>query len=431
MQMVYLHWSIYHTAGTCVVSDEVRVRYRSKHEGHDCDVAHLHMRKEQRQHIAGLLAAGIPFEEVLDAIQLDADNAKVSYMHFITKKDLQNVTRDFNIDRNAPIYKNDADSVAAWITRMKETEGSETLVRYIKFQGQEDDSGLKADDFMLILMSEAQLAGLMQFCGPMKQAALDSTHGTNAYDFQLTTLMGIDEHGEGFPCAFCYSNRVDEFAMRIFLRAVTDALGSKLTDVILMTDDTEVFANAWMAEMGPPAHRLLCTWHVDHAWRKNLGRINGDSLLKATVYRTLRSLLEMTDQSEFTSKLQQFLATCQSTNKTAAFGTYFAKEYAARPQLWAYSYRLGLRVHHNMHLEALHRVLKHVHLQGRKVRRMDKSIAGLMRLMRSKMQDRLLKLHKGKWTRHICAIRERHKKSLMLNAASVVCVTENTTYAVQ
>ena len=101
------------------------------------------------------------------------------------------------------------------------------------------------------------------------------------------------------------------------------------------------------------------------------------------------------------------------------------KEYAAQPQLWAYSYRLGLWVHHNTHLQALHRVLKHVRLQGREVQRMDKSSADLMR---SKMQDRLLKLHKGKCTCHICAIRECHKKSLLLNAANVY-VTEHTTYA--
>ena len=39
------------------------------------------------------------------------------------------------------------------------------------------------------------------------------------------------------------------------------------------------------------------------------------------------------------------------------------------PQLWAYCYHIGLHVHHNLHLEAMHRVLKHVHMQGHKVKR--------------------------------------------------------------
>jgi len=34
-------------------------------------------------------------------------------------------------------------------------------------------------------------------------------------------------------------------------------------------------------------------------------------------------------------------------------------------------------------------------MQGRKVRRMDKSIHALMQFMRSKVADRLLKIHKG------------------------------------
>ena len=87
------------------------------------------------------------------------------------------------------------------------------------------------------------------------------------------------------------------------------------------------------------------------------------------------------------------------------------KEYASRPEVWAFSYRLGMKVHHNMHLEALHRKLKHVHMNGRKVWRLHNCINALPRLMRSKMCDRLLKVHhKEKWTRHMYGIRSRHHR---------------------
>jgi len=59
-----------------------------------------------------------------------------------------------------------------------------------------------------------------------------------------------------------------QYAMHRFLHAVRDAWGSKLTGIIPMT--TEVFANAWTAEMGPSAYRLLCTRHGDHAWHKTV-----------------------------------------------------------------------------------------------------------------------------------------------------------------
>ena len=45
---------------------------------------------------------------------------------------------------------------------------------------------------------------------------VDYTHGTNVYDIQLTTVMVIDDHGEGFPVAFCYSNHMHTEAMEVF-----------------------------------------------------------------------------------------------------------------------------------------------------------------------------------------------------------------------
>lgn len=183
-----------------------------------------------------------------------------------------------------------------------------------------------------------------------------------------------------------------------------------------MTDDTEVYYNAWCTVMGPPAHRLLCTWHVDRAWRKNLTKI--------------KALMEISDPTDFDRKLKSFLDYAKKDCKTGDFALYFEKEYASRVKLWSFSRRLCLRVHHNMHLEALHRVLKHVHMQGRKVKRMDKSLFALVKLMRRKNYDRIIKIHKGKWTRHLCGIRDRHKRSLVLDNASVHCVVQNKVYCV-
>lgn len=39
---------------------------------------------------------------------------------------------------------------------------------------------------------------------------VDGTHGTNAYDIQLYTVVTVDEFGSGCPVAFCLSNRSDE-----------------------------------------------------------------------------------------------------------------------------------------------------------------------------------------------------------------------------
>jgi len=339
--------------------------------------------------------------------------------------------RDFNLCKGIRIASNDADSVAAWIEQNR-ADGDQCLVRYVKFQGAADEErNMREDDFMLIIMSETQLAVLQKLYKPNSEVALDSTHGTNGYDYQLTTLMLIDEHGEGFPAAFCFSNRVDERAMITFLSVCKENIGWPMISAILMTDDADVYFNAWSQVMGQPAVRLLCTWHIDRAWRKNMNKIKGDSTLKATIYKTLRALLELSDKATFAQKLHEFMEVAAADAKTANFADYFKKEYASRPEVWAFCHRLGLQVHHNMHLEALHRVLKHVFMSGRKVRRLDCSIHALLRLMRMKMHDRLLKVHKGKWTRHLLGIRNRHQKGLTFDPHMVTVVEPNTTYAVK
>ena len=406
--------------------------YYPDHQGHECDVAHTRLRKEQREQVAVKLAAGIPFDDVLDSLHVASACSGLTALQFVRKKDMHNIAHEFGINKGEVLHKNNAESVAAWAERSKADPSTRNTVRLLKFQGEASaDYNLNEEDFMLVIATDAQLIGAKQFCGPMKEICMDSTHGMNTYEFQLTTLLAIDEHGEGFPVAFCYSNSVDERTMTVFLEVVRDALGQPLRDVVLMTDDAEVYSNAWKCVMGEPAFRLLCTWHVDRAWRRNLNKIKGDMQLKSSVYKTARALLELTSKDQFADKLKEFVSAAKEDIRTAEFGAYFEREYAPRPEVWAYCHRLDLKVHHNMHLEAMHRVLKHVHLQGRKVCRLDKSIHALLKFLRDKMSDRLLKIHKGKWSRHTGGIRKRHQASLALGANRCSCLEENTVYTVQ
>ena len=371
----------------------ITVRYCPVHTGHTAQLAHLTLRLEERQALARYIADGVPFNDILDNIQKTSSNENDSYLHYVSRKDLQNIARDFSLSRIKQFHSNDMGSVAAWVEHVRNAAIDKNLVRFVKFQGDESTGGLSKDDFMLVLIGEPQAVVLKKFCGPHRVVALDSIPGTNCYHFQLTTLMVLDEHGEGFPGAFCYSNKVDEASMTVFLNICRDAIGS-VDGAILMTGDTEVYYNAWRNVMGPLAHRLLCEWHVDQAWRKNISKIKGETFVKAQVYKTLYALLEIRDINDFQFHLAKFLEKINSDIRTSDFGAYFQREYANRCHLWAYCHRLGFKVHRNMHLMALHRAIKRVHLQGRKVQRLDESIHCLLKLMRAKMRDRLLKLHK-------------------------------------
>ena len=66
-------------------------------------------------------------------------------------------------------------------------------ILYYKAQGEQDINftNLKKDDFLLAIMNQLQKELFLTFGS--KCVAIDSTHGTNSYDFQLTTLMVLDE----------------------------------------------------------------------------------------------------------------------------------------------------------------------------------------------------------------------------------------------
>lgn len=69
---------------------------------------------------------------------------------------------------------------------------------------------------MLIILSETQKEVLKKF-GSGKLCT-DSTHGTNQYNFNLTTIVVIDEFGEGYPAAFCISTKIYEVQMLVFFQ---------------------------------------------------------------------------------------------------------------------------------------------------------------------------------------------------------------------
>lgn len=65
---------------------------------------------------------------------------------------------------------------------------------------------------------------------------MDSTHGTNVYDFFLITILVLDEFGEGVPVCWFISNREDSAALRQGLFKLKDRCGDINTNTF-MSDD--------------------------------------------------------------------------------------------------------------------------------------------------------------------------------------------------
>ena len=121
---------------------------------------------------------------------------------------------------------------------------------------------------------------------------MDSTHGTNGYNFNLITIVVFDEYGEEFPVAWYISNREKRTLLQIFYNEIKEKVGM-LTPKWFKSDLADQYYSAWVTTLNcsPPPQKLLCTCHVDRAWRENLKKIS-DNNLKITVYHNFRVLLE-------------------------------------------------------------------------------------------------------------------------------------------
>ena len=68
---------------------------------------------------------------------------------------------------------------------------------------------MSTEDFVLAIQTPLQRE-VFKSCAQNGVVCIDATHKTNGYDFPLISVVVIDEFGEGFPAAWCISNREDK-----------------------------------------------------------------------------------------------------------------------------------------------------------------------------------------------------------------------------
>ena len=135
-------------------------------------------------------------------------DTSIQRIHLTTRKDIANIQQAYGI-QEAQYHKDDATSVNVWVDAMKSNSPNPVLL--YKQQGEPHSVGCKSlelNNFILVLQTPLQ-AEVLKKCGHGRVICIDNTHGTNSYDFHLTTLLVVDEFGEGYPTAWCLSNRTD------------------------------------------------------------------------------------------------------------------------------------------------------------------------------------------------------------------------------
>lgn len=138
--------------------------------------------------------------------------------HLLERKDIQNIERAYGL-KDVQRHSNDQQSVLAWIQEWSRKEEDNPIL-YYKLQGEEAEDGydLAPDDFFVAVQAPLQKEMMQKF--GHKGICCDFTHGTNGYDFSLTTVLVIDEFGQGFPVTWCLSSHEDFTTLTIFFRKI-------------------------------------------------------------------------------------------------------------------------------------------------------------------------------------------------------------------
>ena len=136
---------------------------------------------------------------------------------------------------------------------------------------------------------------------------MDATHGTNHYDFNLVSVLILDDFGEGVPVGWMVSNKEDNNVLTEFLRSLHERTGP-ITAKFFMSDDAKQYYSAWNKAYGGNPTKLLCCWHVDKAWRQNIHTHVSDDYKKVEVYHHLRTLLQTLSVPDFRRNMQLCLS---------------------------------------------------------------------------------------------------------------------------
>ena len=360
------------------------------HYGHEKEIQHTWLPQRQCEQIAALLQQDVTRQRILEDIRESAINEADEFtrQHLIGRKDIDNITKSFGLNQ-VQKHVNDQESIKAWIEEWKTSENNPVL--FYKFQGEDapDGADLSKEDFMIVMQTPFQKSMAQKFAG--KGVCIDSTHGTTGYDFPLTTVMVIDEHGEGLPIAWCLFNHKDFTNMCIFFDKLKQNCGALMPRWV-MSDMANQFYNAWIGIMGGKPLRFVCTWHVDKAWQQELRAKVPDTVVAAEIYKMLRTVLQETDQVLFQEYYHQLINRLPSLSQD--FYEYFQGEWSNKIQMWAYCFRLGMGINTNMIVEAFHHVFKYAYLKGKVNKRVDNCLVNLLKFVRDKYFERLIKLTK-------------------------------------
>ncbi|CAB0009488.1 unnamed protein product [Nesidiocoris tenuis] len=343
------------------------------------------------------------------AISLAPKNATNGRLNMRTE--YKNSTPSAVLADSAIIYdrlcSDDVRSLEAWINTFG---GDSGVVRFYKPQSTilAGHPELHYEDCILILANNAQINALNQFASNV--ICIDGTRGNNPRNFELHTLLVKDAKRQCIPCAFMVSNRIDAEIMGIFIAVIKTLLLQPIAPKVLIMSDVNY--NVWVSAMPPPEYWLLCPWHVDQAWRKNLAKI-GDPKKRWTAYKLLQTVMDEPDENATDLLLQNALVFMASDPDLVEYDNFFRSEYLSSIQFWAYCFRNHLDINMGAMLDSVRNIIKRFYLDGKQQKPLEKGVNDLLKFVLDKFQDDPTQENLSS---EILAMRDRHARSADLEA---------------
>ncbi|XP_022091647.1 uncharacterized protein LOC110979845 isoform X2 [Acanthaster planci] len=411
---------------TCQMNGRVDVECHRTHYGHQKDRELMWLPRKKREEIAAKLGQGISRDRIMSDM-VDSEGEVMKQRELARVSDIYDVKKSLGVE-TVQKHLNEKESVLAWILQWEATE--ENPVLFYKLPGLNPDPNLdlQAEDYIIILQSPFQKHMAQKLAS--RGVWCDSTQGTNIYDFHLITLLALNEFGEGFPMAWCISNREDESTVRIFFTKVKENCGD-LNPCWFMADTAFMYSNLWSSVFWSSPRRLICPWHVDQAWKEELKNEISDLAVQAQVYKMLRVVLEQQDETSFEDSLQRLLGRLSVSDKTMAFRKYFIKEWIPKMHQWAYCYRTSHCLNPGVFSEAFHIIFQCMYLQGHVNKRVDSCLVHLLKFIRDKTFNWMVKFPRVKVTMRMKLIHDRHLRSMLLSFNQVKQLGERQCWQVQ
>ena len=107
-----------------------------------------------------------------------------------------------------------------------------------------ESEAFEEEDFALCIQTKFQCDTMLKIFG-INCICIDSTDSTN-HDFPLTTVMVIDEFGEGIPVAYMVSNCKTGAVIETFYEYIKSRVGI-LEPLVFMSDDAPQYFTSWQS----------------------------------------------------------------------------------------------------------------------------------------------------------------------------------------